>query len=140
MIKSLYQKYKEQINYVIVGCCTTLISLISYYACVLTFLDPTNPIQLQVANVISWVLAVAFAFFTNRKYVFESQGTDVFQEAVKFVGSRVTTLIIDMACMALFVSVCHFNDKIAKFAVQFIVFILNYLFSKFFVFKKEKED
>lgn len=138
-MKELYLKYKEVINYIIVGCLTTVISLVSYYICVLTFLDPENPLQLQIANVISWICAVTFAYFTNRKYVFESKAENKLLEAAKFVGARVTTLVIDMACMALFVSVLRFNDKLAKFFVQFIVFALNYLFSKLFVFKKNKK-
>ena len=69
-LKELYLKYKEIINYLIVGGLTTVVSLVTYYACVLTFLDPNNPLQLQIANVISWIFAVAFAYVTNRKYVF----------------------------------------------------------------------
>lgn len=138
MMKELYLKYKEVINYIIVGCLTTAVSLASYYICVLTFLDPGNPFQLQVANVISWICAVTFAYFTNRKYVFESKAENKLLEAAKFVGARVTTLLIDMACMAVLVSLLGLNDKLAKLLVQFIVFALNYLFSKFFVFKKKK--
>ena len=138
MMKELYTKYKEIINYIIVGCLTTAVSLGSYYICVITFLDPENPIQLQVANVISWICAVAFAYFANRKYVFESKAANKLLEAAKFFCARVTTLLIDMACMAVFVSVLGFNDKIAKLIVQVIVFVLNYLFSKLLVFKKKE--
>lgn len=67
----LYKKYKEIINYLIVGGLTTLISLIVYYICVLTFLNPNKSIQLQIANIVSWIAGVTFAYFTNRKYVFE---------------------------------------------------------------------
>lgn len=139
-IVALYKKYKEIINYVIVGGLTTVVSLGSYYVCVLTFLDPQNAIQLQIANIISWICAVVFAYVTNRKYVFESKNTNRLAEAAKFIGARVSTLVIDMICMALFVSVFHLNDKWAKFAVQFIVFALNYVFSKFFVFRKKSDD
>lgn len=134
-IKSLYLKHKEIINYVIVGGCTTLVSLGSYYICVITFLNPMNPVELQIANIISWVCAVAFAYITNRKYVFESKNTQRFKEVVKFVGARVTTLLIDMLSMALMVTVISLNDKLAKIIVQFIVFALNYIFSKFIVFR-----
>ena len=72
-LKTLYFKYKEIINYLIVGGLTTVVSLVTYYLCVLTFLDPGHPVQLQIANVISWIFAVTFAYFTNRKYVFESK-------------------------------------------------------------------
>ena len=138
-IEKLYSDYKEKINYVIVGGFTTVVSLASYYLCVLTFLNPSNPVQLQVANIISWICAVTFAFFTNRKYVFESTNVNILNEAFKFVGARVTTLIIDMLCMAVFVSVFKLNDKVSKILVQIIVFLLNYIFSKFFVFKQKND-
>ncbi len=137
-LKELYGKYREALRYVIVGGLTTVVSLASYSLCVLTFLDPGDAVQLQIANVISWVCAVTFAYFANRKYVFESHNENKLAEAAKFVGARVSTLLIDMACMALFVSVLHWNDKLAKLLVQVIVFVLNYLFSKFFVFKREE--
>jgi putative flippase GtrA len=137
-MKKLYKKYKQIVNYIIVGGLTTVVSLASYYICVIWFLDPMIPLQLQVANIISWVCAVAFAYITNRKFVFESENKNKVKEAVKFVTARLSTLIIDSTCMALFVSVFALNDKIAKIIVQFIVFILNYIFSKYMVFKNAK--
>lgn len=137
-IKEIYLKYRELIAYVIVGALTTIVSLGSYYLCVVTFLNPKIPVQLQLANIISWICAVLFAFVTNRKYVFNSNNKKMI-ELIKFVGARLTTLIIDMGCMALFVTLAHINDKIAKLLVQIIVFVLNYVFSKFFVFKKRTQ-
>ena len=64
-IKELYKKYKEIINYLIFGVLTTLVSLVVYYASVLTFLNPENSIQLQIANILSWIAGVTFAYFTN---------------------------------------------------------------------------
>lgn len=136
MIISMYLKYKEMVNYAIVGGLTTVVSLMSYYICVMTLLNPHNGVQLQLANVISWLCAVIFAFVTNRKYVFESENPNRLLEATKFFGARIMTLLIDMISMAIFVSFAEINDKIAKIMVQFIVFSLNYVFSKFFVFKK----
>ena len=135
-IKSMYGKYKEIVNYLIVGVLTTVVSLAVYYGCVLTFLNPENPVQLQAANIISWVAAVTFAYFTNRKYVFESKNKDKSVEALKFVGSRLTTLLIDMSCMFLLVTVAGISDKIAKLVVQVIVTVSNYILSKFLVFRK----
>ena len=62
----LYKKYEEIINYLIVGVLTTVVSLGTYFLVTNTFLEPSNEIELQIANIISWVLAVAFAYFTNR--------------------------------------------------------------------------
>lgn len=133
----LYRQYKEIINYLIVGVLTTVVSLGVYYACVLTFLDPENAIQLQVANIISWVAAVTFAYFTNRKFVFESKNPDILKEASAFVGARVATLLMDMLCMFIMVTCMGWSDKIAKLVVQFIVTVANYVFSKIFVFRKK---
>ncbi len=133
-IKDLYFQYKEIINYLIIGGLTTIVSLSIYYLLVLTVLNPENALELQFANVISWVFAVIFAYYTNRKYVFESKNKSS-KEMIKFFLSRVTTLIIDMVLMYLLVSLLHFNDKIIKIIVQIIIIILNYLLSKFIVFK-----
>ena len=134
--RELYIKYKEIINYLIVGGLTTVVSLTVYYVSVLTFLNPDNPLQLQAANVLSWIAAVAFAYVTNRKYVFESKNQNKIKEAAAFCSSRVVTLLMDMVCMFLMVSVLKWNDKVAKLIVQVIVTVGNYILSKFLVFKK----
>ena len=135
-IKQLYLKNKELINYLIFGVLTTIVSLAIYYISVFTFLNPKNPVELQIANILSWIAGVAFAYFTNRKYVFESKNTNKIQEATKFVSSRLTTLFLDMLVMWLGVTVLHFNDKIIKIISQILVIVGNYILSKLFVFKK----
>lgn len=135
-IKQLYLKYKEIINYLIVGVLTTVVSLAVYYISVLTFLNPEDAFQLQIANIISWIAGVTFAYFTNRKYVFESKEKNKLKEASKFVLSRVITLFMDMFIMWLGVTILHGNDKIMKLVSQVVITISNYVFSKIFVFKK----
>ena len=135
-MKRIYKKYKEIINYLIVGGLTTVVSLAVYYACVLSIFNPDEPVQLQAANIISWIAAVTFAYFTNRKYVFESTNANLLKEAASFFGFRVTTLLIDMACMYFMVSVGGLSDKIAKLIVQVIITVANYVLSKLIVFKK----
>jgi putative flippase GtrA len=135
---NLYKKYEEIINYLIVGGLTTVVSLVVYYGSVLTFLNPDNAVQLQIANIISWIAAVAFAYVTNRIFVFKSKEENIVKECSAFVGSRVLTLLMDMFVMFLLVTVLHGNDKIAKIVSQIFVVIGNYLISKLFVFKKKK--
>lgn len=137
-IKLLYKKYKEIINYIIVGGMTTVVGLGVYYILVISVLDPLKPVELQIANVCSWVGAVAFAYFTNRKFVFESQNQNKVKEASKFVLSRVATLLIDMGGMFFLVTLYRVNDKVAKLMIQVVVIVVNYLLSKLIVFKKEK--
>lgn len=136
-IIEIYKKNKEIINYLIVGGLTTVVSLAVYYGCVLTFLDPKIGVQLQIANILSWIAAVTFAYFTNRKYVFESKNTNMLSEAVSFYISRAATLLLDMGFMFIFVTMLGMNDKIAKLVVQVLVMISNYILSKFIVFKNE---
>ena len=129
--------FKEIINYIIVGIATTVISLITYYLCVLLFLDPYIAWQLQLANVISWITAVTFAYFSNRKYVFKSSDPNILNEGLKFFAARIGTLLMDMGSMFLLVTVFGLNDKVSKLAVQFLVIVFNYIFSKVFVFGKK---
>jgi len=135
----LYRKYKEIIHYLIVGGMTTVVSLGIYYGLVLTVLDPKKPIQLQAANIISWIGAVTFAYFASRRFVFESKNPNMLQEAGAFYLARVSTLVMDMVIMFLGVTLLGFSDKIMKLVVQVLVTIANYVFSKLFVFKADKQ-
>lgn len=132
--------YKELIAYFVVGVLTTLVSLGTYYIVTSTFLNPLVPIELQIANVLSWILAVIFAYFTNRKYVFKSKEENKIKEGSKFILSRLVTLLLDMLTMFLLVSILSMNDKIAKIISQILVIIGNYLISKLIVFKKNNSS
>lgn len=138
LVKSLFRKlwdfyrnHLEVINYLFIGGCTTIISILSYalFAKVCSF-------DLIVSNVLSWIVSVLFAYFTNRVIVFNSKNKDYFKEFISFTGSRVITLILDTLLMILFVKTLNMNDMIAKVIVQVVVIIGNYLISKLLVFKK----
>lgn len=135
-MKEIIKRNREIISYLIIGVLTTIVSLISYYLLTITILSPNNPLELTIANIISWIISVLFAYITNRKYVFQSKDKKILKEASKFTLSRVTTLLIDILLMFIFVSILHFNDKIIKLLVQIIIIVLNYIFSKLLVFKK----
>ncbi len=139
-IKDLYLKYKEIINYLIVGILTTIVALAVYYISVFTFLNPENSVQLQIANILSWIAGVTFAYFTNRKFVFESKEKNKIKEASKFILARVITLFMDMIIMWLGVTILHGNDKIMKLISQVVITISNYIFSKIFVFTRATEE
>ena len=139
-LRTLYRRYREQINYLIVGGLTTVVSLVTYWFCVSIFLNAEDPLQLQVANVISWICAVTFAYFTNRRFVFFSQEQNRIREAGKFFLSRLTTLAMEMAIMALGVSVLRINDKVVKMVAQIIIIIANYVLSKLLVFRRESTE
>jgi len=133
---NIYHKNEEIWNYLIVGALTTIVSLITYYICVFTILNPNNGIELQIANIISWIFAVVFAYFANRVYVFKSKEKNIKKEAVSFIGSRVLTLLLDMLTMFIIVTILHLNDKLGKIVSQILVIIGNYIISKLYVFKK----
>ena len=139
-IKELYIKYKEIINYLIFGILTTLVNLITKYILLFTILDPTNGFQLQIAIIISWIAGVLFAYFTNRKFVFESKNENKLKEFISFVVARIATLLLEMFIMWFFVTLLKLNSDlyvvIFTLVAQVAVVIGNYIFSKLFVFKK----
>ena len=139
-IKELYLRYKELVNYFIVGVLTTLVNFVVYYGCVFTFLNPDNGFQLQAAIVLAWIAAVLFAYYANRKYVFESKNSDIIKEAAAFFAERLGTLLMEQGMMFVFVTALGFNDKIMKLIVQVLVMVANYVFSKFFVFNKKENN
>ena len=138
MIKKIYQKYHEIINYLIFGVLTTIVSLGSYYLLTSFIFNPNDAIELQITNILSWIFAVTFAYFTNRKYVFNSNDKNILGEMVKFYLARLTSLLIDMLLMYIFVSYLKYNDKIIKVIVQIIVVTMNYIFSKILIFKNQR--
>lgn len=135
-MKIYYRKYEEVIKYLIIGLLTTVVSLSTYNLLTVSLLDPGKPFELQVANVITWIIAVTFAYFANRIIVFKSRNEKKLKEATKFYSARVITLLMDMLIMFILVTSLSVNDRVAKLIVQIVVTILNYIFSKFIVFKK----
>ena len=138
-IINLYKKYQEIINYLIVGVLTTVVSIVTYFLFSLV-LDIENNILFILANILSWICAVIFAYITNKKFVFNTTTSNK-KEEIKvfsmFVSSRITNLLIELAFMFVTVKIILINDKIAKVIAQFIVIVLNYILSKLFVFKKK---
>ena len=132
-IKALFNKYRELILYLFFGGCTTLVNIISYFIC------SRIGIRTSVSTIIAWVLSVLFAYFTNRVWVFQSTASGVgaiIREMGSFFGCRLLSGVIDMAIMFLCVSLLGLPDKPIKILANVVVIILNYLFSKLFVFKK----
>ncbi len=136
-INNIIIKNKEILLYLIFGVLTTIVSIGSYFILTKTILNPESQILMQIANVISWILAVSFAYVTNRLFVFTSKNKNILKEAIKFYESRLTTLIFEMTFMFIFVSCLKFNDTLMKILVQFLIIILNYILSKLIVFKGE---
>ena len=138
-IRKLYGRYREIINYLIVGVLTTIVALAVYYIATATFLDPQDPLELQAANILSWLIAVNFAYVMNRRYVFESRDPHILRELLSFYAARLVTLGMDMGVMFLMVTVAGINDRFSKLVAQVVVTVSNYVFSKLLVFRGQKE-
>ncbi|MDD4187964.1 MAG: GtrA family protein [Bacilli bacterium] len=130
---SIYHKNEEIWDYLIVGGLTTIVSIGSYS--ILLKLCGFNYI---ISNILSWILAVVFAYFTNRWFVFKSTNKNKLNEFIKFSGSRVTTLVVETGLLMVLIDLIMFDEVWSKVIGQIIVVVLNYIISKLLVFK-EKE-
>ncbi len=100
-----------------------------------------NTAAVMAATVISQVLSILFAYFTNRKWVFESKvrgAKAIAGEMTKFFGCRGVSILLDMLVMFIGVSVLNVNDAVMKLLSNILIIIVNYLFSKVFIFKNKK--
>lgn len=137
MIIKLYIKYKEIINYLVFGVLSTIVNFTSYYLFARIF-----KIEEVTSSGLSWVCAVLFAYITNKLFVFESKTNgikELLAELSKFILARIISgLLGDIGLFALMVKVLKINDMFSKIVTQFIVVVLNYIFSKLIIFKKAK--
>ncbi len=140
----LYKKYEEIINYLIIGVLTTVVNLAVKYALLFTVLNASDATQLQIAVVISWVVACIFAYITNRKIVFKSKSKKILKEFTAFVSARLFTLFLEMLIMFVFVTLLKLNSNlwviVWSLVAQIVVIVVNYVLSKLVIFKKEKKD
>ena len=129
----IYHKNEELWNYLIVGALTTVVSIGSY-----SIFSKLLKINYLISNVLSWIVSVIFAYFTNRWFVFHSKEKKKFKEFIAFVSSRLLTLLLDSCLMIIGVDYLKIDDLLTKILVQIIIVISNYILSKLIVFKKEK--
>lgn len=138
LVKQLFDKFvnRETIAYGIAGALTTIVNFISYEA--LYRVGVKN----MTANALAWVIAVTFAYFVNKNQVFLSKSKDAKDEVVKvskFFGARVVTLVVEQGGMYIFTERLNVYRWLVKVCLAVIVIILNYLFSKLFIFRKEQD-
>ena len=140
----LIKKHKEIVLYLVFGVLTTLVNYLVYYPLVnLPGMKDNAGWWVLVVNVIAWVAAVAFAYFTNKFFVFKStdkSGGTVLREVLEFVGARVASLLIEEAIIALFVTLLRFNGNAVKLIASVGTVIINYFFSKFVIFRKKRKN
>ena len=136
IFEKFYKKNKEVLLYLLFGGLTTIVSIGSY-----AWFNVGMHINELIANVISWVFAVTFAYITNRIWVFQSDAkgfSALCQEIAKFFGGRLMTLGVEELILFVFITLLHGNSVLVKLIAQVVIVILNYIISKIFVFKNKK--
>ena len=149
-LKALFVKYKEIIMYLIFGVATTVVSWATYALFIkLMGTDSSLLGEMTLAKALSWLCAVAFAFVTNKLWVFDSRSWKpnvVALEALAFLGGRLITGVIEIAGVPLLVklgldqTIFGVAGMLANVVISVLVVILNYIFSKLVVFRKEQAD
>lgn len=132
IFEPFYQKNKEILLYLFFGGLTFIVSIASY-----VFFDVIFSMNELVANVLSWILAVSFAYVTNRIWVFDASTTtmrEFLKQIISFFGGRVATLVIEELILLVFVTLLQFPSVPVKVVAQIMVIVLNYIISKLFVF------
>ena len=126
----------DVLRYVFFGGCTTMVNLVTF------FVLRQCKVELNTANVISIITAILFAYVVNSRFVFHDNCRtlkDHFRPFCKFISARLATMVVEVGGVWLLVEVMGMYDMLGKFLTQFIVLVLNYIFSKFFVFTTGKK-
>ena len=121
---------KEIILYGIFGVLTTVVNIVTFYV-----LYDIGHLYLILANVIAWFVSVLFAYITNRKYVFKTKNDDISKEIALFFGARIFSLVVDTVIIYIGIDIMHLDALFIKILSNIVVIVLNYIFSKFIIFK-----
>lgn len=135
-MQKLIEKYKDIIPYAIFGILTTLVNIGSYWG-----LAHLLHLPIMASTIFAWIMSVLFAYLTNRKCVFHSEADTVNaigKEIASFFGCRLATGILDWVSMFAFVDIIHLDDMWVKVVTNVVVIILNYIASKYVIFKHRK--
>lgn len=142
----IYYAKKEVWDYLIFGFLATVVNWVAYFASrslLPMLLTADETVMVLINNTVAWIAAVIFAYWTNRCFVFKSETKglgSVFKEFVAFVSARILSFLVEQAMMFVLLSLMHMNDIVAKLIISVVVIILNYIFSKLFVFKNKNKS
>ncbi len=159
-LKSIIKKIinKETVLYIVFGVLTTLVNFVAFKLFTVLFVSVSSGIGVHISNVLAWVIAVAFAYVTNKLFVFESRSWKanvIAKEIPSFVAARLFSLGVEELGLIVFVNLLHFDEKTftvpvidfalsgemtAKLILAVVVVILNYFFSKLVIFKKKNDS
>jgi len=132
--KDEVKNQSELISYAIFGVATTVVSMVVYGVCNSAF-----EMHYLISNIVSWVIAVAFAYITNKMFVFKTRGMGFAQlkrEITLFVSARLASLGIEELGLFILIGLIGWGELLAKLVMQVVVIVLNYIFSKLVIFKK----
>lgn len=133
--KSLWEHYRELILYVLFGGCTTLINILIYFLC-----RQWLAMEVVAADVVAWLLAVIFAYITNKLFVFESKSWRaklVTKEVAAFMAARLFSLGVDVVMLYVTVELLEWWELPMKVLANVVVIVINYIFSKWIIFRKD---
>lgn len=136
--KSMFLKYKSGILYLFFGGLSTLLNIVVFFC-----LNTLVKMNYQVANVIAWIVVVIFAYTTNKIWVFESKTSsksELIKETLSFIIARLITLGMEFVLLYVLIEKLHILEIISKIIINVVVIIVNYLFSKIFIFNSQKKN
>ena len=128
----------DKMRYLIAGGCTTFVNLIAFF-----LLRNLTTLSRNLSNVIAILMAITFAYFANKFFVFRSKNSSISAtiiEAISFFGARLVSMVVEVLGFAILCDSFRISEAVSKLLVQFVVLVLNYVFSKLFVFKKERRS
>lgn len=134
-MRRLLEKYWDILTYLFFGVLTTAVNYLVYLPCY-------NLLGWSAgfSNILAWIVAVVFAFVTNKPFVFKSHDWSwnvVWPELTKFVGCRIGSGVFETGILLVCVDMLHWNGNVMKLITAVLVIVLNYIGSKFLVFKKK---
>ena len=137
-ILALLKRYEEVISYLFFGGLTTVVNYAVYLPCYNLL-----GISGAISNLIAWVIAVAFAYLTNKPFVFKSHDWSakvVVPELAKFIGCRIGSGVLETAIIFVTVDCLHWNGNLIKLLTSVLVVVMNYIASKLLVFRKRRGE
>lgn len=130
-----FEKIKEPFLYVFFGAVGTVVNILIF-----VLLSEKCNVQYMVANIVAWFFSVAFAFVTNKFWVFKSKSwisSIWIKECIQFIFARIATCVFDIGYMFVAISILNWNKTLSKIIANAIVIIANYALSRFFIFKNQ---
>jgi putative flippase GtrA len=135
-LRPLVLRHQEVLSYLVFGALTTLVNFLVYFPL-------SRVVHYLAANAVAWVVAVAFAFFVNKAFVFEDARWDArtaVRQALSFAAMRLVSLGLEELILYVFVEALHCSSNVTKVIAQIVVIVSNYAFSKWVIFRRQKTE